>query len=258
MLSSSQHAPARLARTALSRGFCTAGDSLALAPIKVGHVDEDFGYRRPGVAFLNHASFGAVPRPVRERQDALRNDWLAYPDEWYFSGRLHDEMSAAAAAVAGHVHAAPEEVCLLGNATDACCTLAARWGRSLQAEAGAGSTGPSPSTGHKKVMLLNMAYKANHYIMQHYVGPSAEVVFAEMPFPLSTTDQCLAALDQALATHRPEYVLLEHIVSQPAIVMPVREMVALCREHGVKEVAVDGAHRYCWFLPLSLSLFALN
>ena len=49
-------------------------------------------------------------------------------------------------------------------------------------------------------------------------------------------------LDQALKQHDPRYVLLDHVSSQPAVVCPVAEMVALCRRRGVAEVAVDGAH----------------
>ena len=49
-------------------------------------------------------------------------------------------------------------------------------------------------------------------------------------------------LDQALKQHDPRYVLLDHVSSQPAVVCPVAEMVALCRRRGVSEVAVDGAH----------------
>ena len=49
-------------------------------------------------------------------------------------------------------------------------------------------------------------------------------------------------LDQALKQHDPRYVMLDHVSSQPAVVCPVAEMVALCRRRGVAEVAVDGAH----------------
>ena len=62
------------------------------------------------------------------------------------------------------------------------------------------------------------------------------------PFPGTTHAHILDWLDQALTQHDPRYVLLDHVSSQPAVVCPVAEMVALCRRRGVAEVAVDGAH----------------
>ena len=49
-------------------------------------------------------------------------------------------------------------------------------------------------------------------------------------------------LDHTLRREKPAYAVLDHILSQPALELPIKEMVALCRRHGVREVAVDGAH----------------
>ena len=42
-------------------------------------------------------------------------------------------------------------------------------------------------------------------------------------------------LDAALHAHRPRFALLDAVTSQPALVLPIDEMVSLCRLHGVEE-----------------------
>ena len=38
------------------------------------------------------------------------------------------------------------------------------------------------------------------------------------------------------------YAFLDHVSSQPAVLLPAQRLTALCREYGCEEVAVDGAH----------------
>merc|ERR1719174_3657485 len=67
---------------------------VALGPI--GLPSEDFSYRlKDGVAHLNHGSFGAPPKPVRDVENSLRESWYTYPDRWYFGGQLHRQMEYA-------------------------------------------------------------------------------------------------------------------------------------------------------------------
>ena len=88
----------------------------------------DFEHHAAGVARLNHASFGAVPAPVLAVQESFRQQWLAQPDELYFSGRLHRVLREAAAAGATTLltktttehEPFQNQFCLLENATVAC------------------------------------------------------------------------------------------------------------------------------------------
>jgi len=53
----------------------------------------------------------------------------------------------------------------------------------------------------------------------------------------------LRALDHSLRAHRPRFVMLDHVSSQPSLALPIESMVALCRSYAcVAEVAVDAAH----------------
>jgi selenocysteine lyase/cysteine desulfurase len=203
----------------------------------VGSVRDDFGYMDPSIAFLNHGSFGAAPRPVLKRQHELKAKWLRAPDRMYFGGELSEELDAAAAVVAEHIGARASATCLLSNATDATNAVAMRWGAKLRA--GSGEAAKS-----NKVLLLGCCYRANEFAMRQHCeeGAGGALAFAHIPFPLPSVACALERFEDALRTHRPRFALLEHVVSQPALVLPLREMVALCRSYGVEEVVVDGAH----------------
>lgn len=128
----------------------------------------------------------------------------------------------------------------MSNATEATVTIAARWAARIR-----NKHTRHHSTLTKSVMLLSCAYKANEFIMRHHcVEAGAELVFANIPFPLASIEDVLTGLEEGLKQHRPRFVLLEHICSQPAMLLPLKKMVALCREYGVEEVAVDGAHSF--------------
>lgn len=216
-------------RTLARRGLCTSATSIA--------DSSDFDHLEKGVSFLNHASFGASPRSVLEKQKEFRDAWQSWPDSWYFGGKLESALREASADVARHLKAPENEVCLVGNATDATVIVAKRWASKTNQE----------ST-RNKVMCMNWMYRSNLYILDHYVS-DVEIVRPDIvPFPMrgmSSEDArqvILENLERHLVKHRPRFALLEHIHSQPAVLLPLKDMVTLCREHGVEEIAVDGAH----------------
>jgi len=93
------------------------------------------------------------------------------------------------------------------------------------------------------VLLLDCCYKAVAYSVRDICEPAGgQLSFASVPFPGTTEDGILSSLDEALRKSKPRFALLDHVTSQPAIVLPIRAMVSLCRQHGVEEVAIDGAH----------------
>jgi len=68
----------------------------------------------------------------------------------------------------------------------------------------------------------------------------AEIATAEIRFPDPEPEQCIEAIAQAI-TSRTKIAILDHITSATALVMPLKEMIAVCHEWGVC-VLVDGAH----------------
>lgn len=70
-----------------------------------------------------------------------------------------------------------------------------------------------------------------------------------MPFPVSSDEQILHSFEEALRRETREYpcsknrlAVIDHITSMPSIILPVCELVKLCRKYGVQQIFVDGAH----------------
>ena len=207
------------ARAALSRRAATSASFTRASAAKFA---SDFDHHAPGIARLNHGSFGATPAPVLAATEACRARWLAQPDDEYFSGALDDELQAATAAAADAIGAPAAETALVENATVAAAIVFRRWSEGT-------------------VLLPANAYGGVKASALAAFGPR-RVKEWPFPFPGTSHELVLDWLDQALTQHDPRYVLLDHVSSQPAVVCPVAEMVALCRRRGVAEVAVDGAH----------------
>lgn len=80
----------------------------------------------------------------------------------------------------------------------------------------------------------------------------AELVNLRLPLPLGCESDLVAKLEAALdAAPHVRFALLDHITSPTNLVLPVRELAAVCRRRGVL-VMIDGAHAPGQ-LPLTLS-----
>ena len=103
--------------------------------------------------------------------------------------------------------------------------------RSLQVPAG------------KKVLYLNCAYRMVQNTLEflnHFVGDQLLMVNITWP---ATADDIVATVRQALEAHPGQVYAasFSHIVSLPAAILPVKQLAALCHQHGAM-VLVDGAH----------------
>ena len=200
----------------------------------------DFDHHHTRVARLNHGSFGACPKPVLDVQTDYRNLWLEQPDALYFNGKLHQlQRDAAKAAGTSLVPTTTEKplqddhLCLTENATVAACAIAKKWGDDLQ-------------TGDV-IVVFDVAYKAMVNVLHEYcVKRGAILHVLKIPF-LATTE--VEIVDSVRAQMKgmsvpPKYAFLDHVSSQPAVCLPITDLIEIVREHGQDnmEVAVDGAH----------------
>src|SRR2546426_1468683 len=72
----------------------------------------------PEVAFLNHGSFGACPRPVFERYQAWQRELERQPVE-FIGRRLPGLLAEARGGLGRVVHAHPDDVAYVNNVTTA-------------------------------------------------------------------------------------------------------------------------------------------
>lgn len=192
-----------------------------------GHAMRRHWRLEPEMHFLNHGSFGATPRSVLAAQQHWRDHMEAQPVRFMadeLSGLLRD----AAAVLAKFLGAQPERLAFVENATDAVNAVL----RSFAWRAG------------DEIVIANHAYPAVRntvrFVAERYKLTVRE---AEIPFPLDmlhARETITAAFAQAISP-RTRLLIVDHVCSPLAIVLPVADIVGLCRQHNV-QVLVDGAH----------------
>jgi isopenicillin-N epimerase len=185
------------------------------------HPDFDLD---PDFLTVNHGSFGATPHPVRLAQRIWQDRMERQPTR-FVTTELTTAIRNAATALATFLDARPEDIAFVDNATTGCNAVL----RSL-------------ALGHDdQVVILSHAYGAVRNAVRHVVETAgAQLVIAKIPFPDPTPESVIAAITASL-TPSTRLLVLDHITSASALLMPAAEIVAACHQAGVK-VLIDGAH----------------
>jgi isopenicillin-N epimerase len=185
------------------------------------HPDWDLD---PDFLTVNHGSFGATPRIVREAQRAWQDRMERQPSR-FMSAKLAPALRHAAGVLADFVGARADDVAFVDNATTGCNAVL----RSLALGAG------------EEIVILSHAYGAVRNAVRHAAGVAgARIVEARMPFPDPSAEAMTAAV-AALLSPATRLVVLDHITSASALVVPVQDIVPLAHAVGAK-VLIDGAH----------------
>ena len=178
----------------------------------------------PEVAFLNHGSFGACPRPVIERYQAWQLELEREPVD-FLARRLPGLLDDARTGLADYLGCPPADLAFVPNATTG-VNLAAR----------ALDLGPGD-----EVLATDLEYGACDLAWDWCCRRTgARYVRAPIPLPLRDPGQLVDALFSA-ANDRTRVVYVSHVTSETALVLPVDEIVGRARELGAVTV-VDGAH----------------
>ena len=178
----------------------------------------------PGVTFLNHGSFGAAPRAVLAEQARWRERMERQPTA-FMSFELPGALRAAAEKLAAFVGAAAGDLVFVENATAGCNAVL----HSL------------PLAPGDEILLTDHGYPAVRKAAAHVAARTgARLIEATIPFPLHARAEILAALAARL-TSRTRLLIVDHVTSPTASIMPVAELAALARAAGAR-VLVDGAH----------------
>jgi len=187
----------------------------------------------PEIAFLNHGSFGACPRPVLEAQQRLREQIEREPVR-FFVRELEARLDEARRELAVFVGADPDDLVFVPNATYAVNSVL----RSLKLEPG------------DELLTTDHEYNACKNALEFAARRrGARVVVARVPFPLSSPGQVIDAVTKTV-TPRTRLALIDHVTSKTGLVFPVADLVSGLAERGV-DTLVDGAHAP-GMLPLNL------
>jgi isopenicillin-N epimerase len=188
----------------------------------------------PDATYLNHGTVGVTPRRVLDAQQRLREQIERHPARFLLRELMSlapqapaqpTRVRAAASRVAAFVGATGDDLVFVDNASAGVNAVL----RSLRLQAG------------DEIVLFDHAYGAVSrtaaFVAREH---GARVVTLTLPFPLSDESLPQRLLEPVLNA-RTRLVILDHVTSETALVLPLAQLAALCRAHGVPVLA-DGAH----------------
>lgn len=179
----------------------------------------------PGTIYLNHGSFGPPPRSVRVARQAFQDamdrqpmDFLVrqYESHWFHARRV----------LARFIESDVDDLALVPNATYAMNVVA----DSLRLAA------------PDRVVLTNHEYGAVRRIWERATERAGcdPPLTIRLPDRIESSEQVVAALEAQLPAHT-RLLVVSHITSPTAIILPVREIAEMARRRGVL-LAIDGPH----------------
>ncbi|KAG8649570.1 probable L-cysteine desulfhydrase, chloroplastic [Manihot esculenta] len=202
-------------------------------------IQFEFSHHDLSVARINNGSFGSCPQSVLSAQQHWQIQFLRQPDHFYFNqlkpGILHSRSILKSLINADHV----DEVSLVDNATTAAAIV-------LQKSAWSFSEGRF-SKGDVAVML-HYAYGAVKKSVEAYITRAGgHIIEVQLPFPVKSNEEIITEFRKALDKGKENgkkvrLAVIDHVTSMPSVLIPVKELVKLCREEGVDQIFVDAAH----------------
>lgn len=208
--------------------------------ITESEIRQEFSHHKPGVARINNGSFGSCPASIISAKQKWELQFLQQPDEFYFN-ELRSSILESRTAIKKIINADDvSEVSLVDNATTAVAIVLQQIGRGF-AEGGKFNKGDA-------VVILECAYEAVKKSIQAYViRAGGTVIEVQLPFPFKSKEEVIAEFRKGLTKakvngRKVRLAMIDHITSMPSVVVPVAELVKICREESVDQVFVDAAH----------------
>lgn len=192
-------------------------------PLQPGELAGLFPLDR-SYTFLNHGSFGSVPREVLAAQRLIQDEIEARPIEM-LGRRMKMLLPSARERVAAFVGARAERLAFVVNATEGVNAIL----RSMRWSAG------------DEVVVVDHVYNAMRQSLRR-LGSEHGVVLREVPIalPIKGAGDWIESIERAF-NDRTKLLLIDHITSPTALVLPVAEIVAKARKRGIRTL-IDGAH----------------
>jgi isopenicillin-N epimerase len=196
------------------------------------HLREEF-LLDPSVTFLNHGSFGAVPRAVFEKYQEWQLELERQP-VLFLARRVDELLAEARAALGAYIGADAEDLVFVPNASAA--VNVAAWPLGLQAG--------------DEVLSTDLEYGALDLTWEHVCGDfGARYVRTPIRLPVTSAEEIVETIWAGVGP-RTRVLFISHHTSSTALTLPVGELCRRAREAGIRTV-VDGAHVPS-HLPLSL------
>ena len=178
----------------------------------------------PDIAFLNHGSFGACPRPVLAEQQTWRERMERQPVQ-FFARDLLGLLDDARAPLAEFLGCRGGDLAWVPNATAGVNAVL----QSLTLAPG------------DELLTIDHEYNACRNTLEYVAARSnAHVRIAELSVPITAPEEVVETLQRAI-TPKTRLLLIDHVTSQTGLVLPIQEIAQVMQDRGVR-VLVDGAH----------------
>jgi isopenicillin-N epimerase len=179
---------------------------------------------RPGVTYLNHGSFGPPPRPVT----AARREWIERLDSEpmdFFVRQLEGHLERARTQLSEVVGTSAENLVFVDNATFAMNIVAASF----------------PQAAGDEVLATNHEYGAVLRIWRERCRKTgAKLVVQKLPESFHSVAEVVESLFAGV-TDRTRLIVVSHITSPTALILPVAEICRQANQRGIR-VCIDGPH----------------
>jgi isopenicillin-N epimerase len=178
----------------------------------------------PSVAYLNHGSFGATPRVVVQQQQEWQRRMEVEPVQ-FLVRELEPLLDGVRSDLGRLIGASPDDLAFVPNATSGVNAVL----RSLRLSAG------------DELLVTDQEYNACRNALNYIAARTgARVTVVAIPFPLRSPDVVVERVLGAV-TDDTRLLLIDHITSQTALIMPVQRIVAELTARGI-DTLIDGAH----------------
>src|ERR1051325_2472942 len=178
----------------------------------------------PTLTFLNHGSYGAVPKAALKAQASIRERVERDPVRFYkvdLEGLLDDMREKLGAFIGCRA----DDLAPCANATYALCHIL----YATDVKAG------------DEVLITDHEYSSLTNELERICAKTgAKVVTAKIPFPVHSPEQVVEAF-MACVTRKTRIAFISHISSGSSLVFPVAPIVREFNERGI-DIVVDGAH----------------
>ena len=187
----------------------------------------------PAGSYLNHGTVGVVPRCVLEEAESIRREIESHPSRFMLreivplieSAQGEGRLREAAAKVAEFVGARSSDLAFIDNATSGTNAVL----RSF----------PIP-TG-KSLLIMETTYGGVKQAARYAARQAGtELRVARLPLPVPDEQAVLDVFDEAM-TPDVALAIVDHIVSETGIVLPIAEIAEMCHSRGIR-ILIDGAH----------------
>lgn len=192
--------------------------------LNVPHAEKSLWNLDPNISFLNFGSFGATPKPILEKQTLWRTHMEKNPVEFMLEV-FPEELRRQRAILAKFVDTDSENLAFCRHATQAIGSIL----QALDFKSG------------DEVIVTDHGYNAVAKALSYWVERVGLVVKSStLKIPYESPENIVEGIRKQISA-KTKLILVDHITSASAMVLPVEQIVTLAKQHSIP-ILIDGAH----------------